>query len=201
MVSLHGFVPPKNGGEHHLPSVGDERTGVLEHPGGKPCPAPVLLHPLWPHRTPNVTQKKMGQFFNAENSFVRLRQIIFAFHPGIFQYRIGYLQGASAAAHPHHFSRQQLNQFLPVKRWGSHVRAARYHCRYWRRRACTRTPTSSSCSWQFTPREVLPGYHHGRAISSSSPPVSTQAGSNPHRPREPSRSSSEQELLCLCWLG
>lgn len=69
------------------------------------------------------------------------------------------------------------------------------------RPASTPTPTGSSCSWHCTGGEVLPGYHHGRAIiiisssSSSLLPVSTERALIP---AEPSRSSSQQELLCLC---
>lgn len=47
----------KNGGEHHPPSVGDERTGVPEHPRGKPRPGPVPLHAA----APQTSQRHTGE--------------------------------------------------------------------------------------------------------------------------------------------
>lgn len=82
------------------------------------------------------------------------------------QYPIRYCRGAAAAARRAPFlpaaesvpAGEALG--FPRPRW-------QVRCRHCQRRARTRTPTGSSCPWQFTPRDVLPGYHHGGAISSS----------------------------------
>lgn len=184
-----------------FPALEMRGLGCRSIPAGNPVPV-QSRSTVWPHRTPNIIQKKTGHFFNTKKSFVWLRQIIFAFHPGIFQYQIRYLRGAAAAAH--------CAPFLPAAAWVNSCRRS------------TRVPVSALPGTAAVIDSDVHAHAHPQAArargnllpvkcclvtataepSPPSPlPVSTQAGSNLRRPREPSRSSSEQELLCLCWLG